>query len=86
MKRTIRYRPSTQADGIVEAWRNGEKIFTQNGANRFVLDNCNLPAAPRTYLKVGIYRDKSNTLTQKLNYDEVRVFAGSNGYQAVMPE
>jgi hypothetical protein len=82
----FRYRPSTGADGVVEAWRNGEKIFTQSGANRFLLDNCNLPAAPQTYLKVGIYRDKANTSTQKLNYDEVRIFAGENGYQAVAPK
>ncbi len=82
----FRYRPSTSADGIIEAWRNGEKIYSQTGANRFLLDNCNLPATPRTYMKVGIYRDKSNTSTQKLNYDEVRIFAGTNGYSAVAPK
>lgn len=80
------YRPSTQADGIVEAWRNGEKIYSHTGANRFVLDNCNLPATPQTYMKVGIYRDKANTSTQILDYDEVRIFAGSNGYSAVAPK
>jgi len=80
------YLPSTKADGIVEAWRNGEKIFSQMGANRFTLDNCNLPATPQTYLKVGIYRDKTNTDTQTLEYDEVRIFAGSNGYSAVAPK
>lgn len=82
----FRYRPSTGADGIVEAWRNGEKIFSQMGANRFVLDNCNLPAAAQTYMKVGIYREMANTSTQKLNYDEVRIFKGTNGYSAVAPK
>jgi hypothetical protein len=82
----FRYRPSTAADGVVEAWRNGEKIYSHNGANRYVLDNCNQPATPQTYLKVGIYREKANTSTQKLDYDEVRIFAGTNGYSAVAPK
>lgn len=81
----FRYRPSTGADGIIEAWLDGTKIYSQMGANRFVLDNCNLPAAPQTYMKVGIYREKANTSTQKLNYD-VRIFAGKNGYSAVAPK
>jgi Polysaccharide lyase len=82
----FRYRPSTDADGIIEAWRNGEKIYSQTGANRFVLDNCNLPATPQTYMKVGIYREQANTSTQQLAYDEARIFAGSNGYSAVAPK
>ncbi len=82
----FRYRPSTAADGIIEAWKNGQKIYTQTGANRFVLDNCNLPATPQTYMKVGIYREKANTSTQTLVYDEVRIFAGENGYSAVAPK
>ena len=79
----FRYRPSAESDGIVEAWRNGEKIFEQLGANRFLLDQCGEPATPQTYLKVGIYRDHANTSTQTLQYDEVRIFAGTSGYGAV---
>jgi hypothetical protein len=82
----FRYRPSTGADGVIEAWRDGDQVYTQYGANRFALDNCNLPTAPFTYMKVGIYRDKANTSTQTLAYDEVRIFAGTNGYQAVAPK
>lgn len=82
----FRYRPSTGKDGILEAWMNGKKLYSQMGANRYQLDKCGLPSAPQTYLKAGIYRDKTNTSTQRLDYDEVRIFSGTNGYSAVAPK
>jgi hypothetical protein len=82
---TFRYRSSAEADGIIEAWKDGKKVYEQYGANRYFLDNCNEPATPVTYLKVGIYRQKENTSVQKLFMDEVHIYRGTDGYDAVQP-
>ncbi len=37
-------------------------------------------------MKVGIYRDRANTSTQTLAYDEVRILQGTNAYSAVAPQ
>jgi parallel beta-helix repeat protein len=79
----FRFIPSINSNGVIEAWVNGTKIFTQNGGNRVPNDACGLPADPSVYLKIGIYRDYSAQSTQIIEYDDVRIFRGTGGYSQV---
>lgn len=43
-------------DGLLEAWRDGEKVYTQHGPNTDMFDECNKPLKQQVYLKIGIYK------------------------------
>jgi chitodextrinase len=81
----FRFIQSTGSNGVIEAWLNGTKVYSGTGQNRVVNDSCGSSAEPWSYLKVGIYRDQANQSTQTIEYDDVRIFKGTDGYIAVDP-
>lgn len=77
--------PSLSDDGLIEVFHDGVSIYEQHGPSVDELDSCGVPSDPRVYLKIGIYKDKTNTETQDLYYDDVRIFQGADGYDLVAP-
>lgn len=81
----VRLKPSLTA-GILEVWLNGDMIYSQIGVgNVDVIDDCGLTQEPWSYLKIGIYKESTNTATQDVFYDEVRIYKGSDGHADVIP-
>lgn len=80
----VRLKPSL-TDGVVEAWLDGVKLYSQTGGNVDGIDDCGVAAEPWVYLKIGIYKEYTNTATEDLYYDEVRIFQGADGYDVVRP-
>jgi hypothetical protein len=74
----FRYRPSFSSDGILEAWQDGKKIYSQFGGNVDMFDRCGKPADPWTYMKIGIYKDANDPGTQEVFYDEVEIRNGAD--------
>jgi len=72
-------------DGILEVWIDGVRRFTQTGGNVDLIDDCGVEMEPWVYLKIGIYKDRENTSTQDLYYDEVRIYQAADGYDLVVP-
>ena len=72
-------------DGILEVWIDGVRRYTQTGGNVDLIDDCGVEMEPWVYLKIGIYKDRENTSTQDLYYDEVRIYQGADGYDLVVP-
>jgi hypothetical protein len=66
-------------------WRDGTSLYTQVGGNVDGIDDCGVAPEPWVYLKIGIYKDLTNTATEDLYYDEVRIFQGADGYDLVKP-
>jgi hypothetical protein len=79
-----RLKPSL-TDGVFEVWLDGVKLFSQMGGNVDAIDDCGVAAEPWVYLKIGIYKEYTNTASEDLYYDEVRIFAGADGYDRVRP-
>lgn len=80
----VRIMPSL-TDGILEVWIDGIMRYSQTGGNVDLIDDCGVEMEPWVYLKIGIYKDRNNTSTQDLYYDEVRIFQGADGYDLVSP-
>jgi hypothetical protein len=74
----LRYRPSFGSDGIIELWENGKKLYEQRGGNMDLLDSCGTPAKAKTYMKIGIYKEKGNLNSQELYYDDIEIAVGGN--------
>jgi hypothetical protein len=78
----IKFSPSS--DGLVEIWKNGQKILTTTGKNTYndVVGN---------YFKIGIYKYGwadgyfSNTVSRTLYYDEIRIGDENSSYSEVAP-
>ncbi len=71
---------STESDGLVEVWKNGEHFYNQGA----------LPAKKECYLAFDIYGDKMdpNDPANKIYFDEIRFLedkADFNHYDDVMP-
>jgi hypothetical protein len=86
---TIHFKPSTAADGYVEAWFNGSKIGRVDGANQPKVDNCGLPMRD-PYFNVGIYkwdwrqgRPATQSSHRSLFVDAIRIAEGPNAYALV---
>lgn len=64
---TIRYKPSQGADGIIEVWRNGVKLYEHFGANQDLQDTCGRPInsnpdSLQTYPTMGLYTANDNSV------------------------
>jgi len=72
----LHYRPAFDASGVIEAWIDGKKIFSQSGGNMDPNDQCGRPSEPYTHLKLGLYKDRSNNGTQTIYYDDFSIAEG----------
>lgn len=64
------YRPSFDESGIIEAWIDGKKVFSQSGGNMDSTDQCGRPSEPYTNLKLGLYKERGNSGTQTVYFDD----------------
>ena len=64
------YRPAFDDSGIIEAWIDGKKVLSQSGGNMDSTDQCGRPSEPYTQLKLGIYKERGNSGTQSVYYDD----------------
>ncbi|UQA59820.1 heparin lyase I family protein [Polyangium aurulentum] len=69
----FRFKPSKGSGGIIQAWLNGAMVYERFGANVDSLDTCGVAQDPWVYAKFGIYKSYSNTNTQVVVYDDVRI-------------
>lgn len=81
----IRWSESEEANGLVEVWKDGMRVFQQTGKNKYV-------DGAGTYFKFGIYKwdwtsnpARSNTNRRIVFHDELRIRDGSSSYSAVAP-
>jgi len=80
----VRLKPSLTA-GVLEVWLNDVKLYSQTGANVDAIDDCGVAQEPWTYLKIGVYKENTNTATEDVYFDEVRIYKGTQGYNVVRP-
>ncbi|MDQ3289875.1 MAG: polysaccharide lyase, partial [Bacteroidota bacterium] len=70
---------SHESDGVLEVWKNGEKVINYNGPNCY--NDKSLP-----YFKAGIYKRRWYDITKRVVYvDEVRVGNKNAAYHDVAP-
>jgi len=70
----FRFRPSKDVDGIIEAWANGAKLYSQLGRpNMDLYDSGGQPLKNNVYLKIGIYKEYADTGSQEIYYDNVKI-------------
>ncbi|QMU29616.1 polysaccharide lyase [Adhaeribacter radiodurans] len=70
---------SHESDGVLEVWKNGEKVINYNGPNCY--NDKSLP-----YFKAGIYKRRWYDVTKRVVYvDEVRVGNKNAKYYDVAP-
>lgn len=76
---------SEGANGLVEVWKDGVRVFQQTGKNKYA-------DGAGTYFKFGIYKwdwtsnlTRSNTDRRIVFHDELRIRDGSGSYSAVAP-
>jgi len=88
---TLRYIPSYRSDGLVEMWRDGEKILSVPGANCVELDYNGKPMRP-TYWKMGVYKwnwkegqPATDTTRRQLFIDDFKIAKGADGRALVAP-
>jgi hypothetical protein len=80
----IHLRLTYAATGVIEVWKDGEKVVTVTGQTYY-----NDESGP--YFKAGIYKwgwtgDYPTTTTRRTLYiDQVRMADGSSSYAAVAP-
>lgn len=80
----IHFKLSFKEDGLLEIWKNGEKVLSLTGANYY-----NDESGP--YFKMGIYKwgwsHKSSSQSEQRTvfYDEVRIGNEHSSYQEVSP-
>ncbi|QKT02464.1 heparin lyase I family protein [Ectothiorhodospiraceae bacterium 2226] len=77
----MRIKWSHQTDGILEIWKDGEKVLSQRTRTMF-----NDRKGPN--MKIGIYKPswssrRTNTNQRSLYYGDLRVALGSNQFEAV---
>ena len=80
----VRLKPSLTA-GIVEVWLDGTKLYSRTGSNVDPVDVCGVAQEPWVYLKIGIYKEYTNTAVEDAYFDEVRIYKGTQGYDLVRP-
>ncbi|RRJ94768.1 hypothetical protein Ga0100231_010850 [Opitutaceae bacterium TAV4] len=90
----IHVRPSPEENGLLEVWRNGQRLYVQRGPNVDLLDEGGRPAGQSYYIKCGVYNwtwksGRHDVPDREIYYDEVRighVEAGyTGGYDGVAP-
>ena len=79
---TIRYKPSPNNDGIIEVWKDGQKIYQQFGPTVDMQDTCARPLTPQNYLKIGVYKENTPN-TVNLYYDNFRLSEGANACTSI---
>jgi hypothetical protein len=89
---TLRFVPSFRSDGLIEMWKDGEKIVSVPGQNAIELDHNGKPMRP-PYWKMGIYkwnwkegRRATDTTRRQLFIDDLRIAKGLDGYALVSPD
>jgi hypothetical protein len=62
---------SQGSDGFLEAWKDGVSVASASGATR--ITGPNMFNAQPDYLRLGLYRGRSQTQTNTFYYDEIRI-------------
>jgi len=70
---TIRLIPSQTSKGVVQVWKDGVLVTSYFGRNMDTNDKCGYPQSPYVFFKMGIYKDSSNTATQNIIFDNVKI-------------
>lgn len=67
-------------EGLIEIWKNGEKVYTRNGANAV--------QGTRTVIQWGVYIGIGSSTKDLLScyYDEIKIGNSLSGYDAVAPK
>jgi hypothetical protein len=88
----LRFIPSFRNDGMIEMWKDGEKIVSVSGRNAVELDDNGKPMRP-PYWKMGIYkwnwkqgRPATDSTRRQLLIDDLRIAKGPAGYAIVSPD
>jgi len=86
---TLHFKISPNDDGFIEAWKDGEKLFSTTGKNTNGLDKCGRPMKP-TYMKMGIYkwdwkagRPDTQSSRRELFLDNLKIASGEDGFALV---
>ena len=73
VKWVIRLTPSQTNKGVVQVWKDGILIATHLGRNKDTNDKCGHPDSPIVFFKIGTYKEYTNTGTQEIIYDNVKL-------------
>jgi len=91
LRMTLHYIPSYSTDGLVEMWRDGEKILSVSGPNAKELGHDGKPMRP-PYWKMGVYKwdwkegkPATDTTRRQLFIDDLKIAKGSDGRELVGP-
>ena len=89
MRMTLRFIPSYRSDGLIEMWKDGDRILSVPGQNAKELDHNGKPMRP-PYWKMGVYkwnwragRPDTDSTRRQLVIDDLRIAKGTNGYLLV---
>jgi len=92
MHLVLHFTPSTGNDGLIEMWKDGEKIVRVTGQNSHAEDLCGNAMRP-PYWKMGIYkwnwqagRPATASTRRRLLLDNLKIAEGSDGLALVNPE
>ncbi|MFN8193369.1 MAG: heparin lyase I family protein [Nocardioidaceae bacterium] len=72
----IRLVPSQHRRGLVKVWFDGRLVAQRHGRNKDRDDQCGRRDTPIVFFKIGTYKDETNTGTQVVLYDNVRIRRG----------
>jgi hypothetical protein len=64
---------SQTSKGLIEVYKDGLLVTSFKGRNMDTNDKCGLPLSNYVYFKMGIYKDKTNTATQEIVFDNVKI-------------
>jgi hypothetical protein len=91
LRMTLRFIPAYGDAGLIEMWRDGEKILSVPGANCYELDHNSKPMRP-TYWKMGVYkwnwkegRPATGSTRRQLFIDDLKIARGPDGRSLVSP-
>lgn len=66
----IQFRPAFDDKGVIQVWIDDQKVYSQSGANMDSLDQCGRQVEPFSNLKIGLYKERTNTGTQSIYFDD----------------
>lgn len=83
----VNWIPSSNDDGFIKCWINGELVVDLNGPNLYYYDRCGVPREPFTYFQTGIYKEQSQSDIKRAIYiDEIRIAGADASYDDVAPK
>ncbi len=90
MQWVFHVRFSSGSDGLVEAWKDGTKLFSDSGPNSDPLDTCG-KAMANPYLKIGVYHwawkngGTSESTKREVFYDDIRLGDSTSSLAEIAP-